>query len=81
MYLGLHVQYPLCVSDINETSNFLDQNLEEYSDIKFNGNPSSGSRVVTRWRTEEHTDRHDEAKSRFSQLRERASYFIFGVNL
>jgi hypothetical protein len=61
--------------------NFLDQILEKYSDLKFNGNPSSGSRVVPRGRTEGRTDRHDQAKSRFSQLRQRASYFIFGVTL
>jgi len=31
--------------------------------------------------TDRQTDRHDEAKTRLSQLRERASYFMFGVTL
>jgi len=39
------------------------QIFEKYSNIKFHQNPSSGSRVPC-----EQTDRHDEAKSRFSQF-------------
>jgi hypothetical protein len=44
------------------------QIVEKYSNIKFNENPSSGSRVVPCGRT----DRQDEANSRFSQFWERA---------
>jgi hypothetical protein len=44
------------------------KNLKKYSDIKFNENPSSGSRVVACAKT----DRHDEANSRFSQICELA---------
>jgi hypothetical protein len=41
------------------------QIFEKYSNIKFHKYPSSGKRGF-------HADRHDEANSRFSQLRERA---------
>jgi len=41
--------------------------FEEYSNMKFNENPSNGSRVVPYGRT----DRRDEANSRFSQFCER----------
>jgi len=47
---------------------FSGQIVEEYSNIKFRENPSSGSRVVPCGRT----DRHDETNSRFSQFWERA---------
>ena len=42
-----------------------------YSNIKFRNNPFSGSRVFS-MRTDEQTDGHDEANSRFSQFCERA---------
>jgi hypothetical protein len=52
MYIGLHVKYPLFLSDFNETwtsaSDF--QNIYIYIyiylNIKFLENPSSGSRLV-----------------------------------
>jgi hypothetical protein len=44
------------------------QIFEKYSNIKFNENPSIGSRVVPCGRT----DRPDEATIRFSQFCERA---------
>ena len=44
------------------------QIFEKHSNPKFNENPSSESRVVRSG----HTDSHDEANSRFSQLCERA---------
>jgi len=40
--------------------------------MKFNGNPSSGSRVVPCAQTDGKTDGNDEAKSPFSQFYERA---------
>jgi len=43
---------------------FLDRFSQKYSNIKFNKNPSSTSRVITCGRT----DKHDEAGSRFSQF-------------
>jgi hypothetical protein len=57
MYIGLHVKYPLLLSDFNDTL-ISRQILEKYSNIKFNENPSSGSRVVSCGRT----DRHDMKK-------------------
>jgi len=47
---------------------FSRQIFEKYSNIKYNWNPSSGSRVVPCGQT----DGHDEADSRFSQFAERA---------
>jgi len=45
------------------------QILEKYSNIKFNENPSSGSRIFhADGRKDGQTDRHDEANSCFSQL-------------
>jgi len=44
--------------------NLSEQIFEKSSNIKFHGNPSSGSRVVPCGQT----DRHDEANSRFSQF-------------
>jgi len=46
---------------------FSRQIFEEYSDIKFHDNPSSGSRVGTCGRT----DRYDEANSRFLRFCEK----------
>jgi len=61
---GLHVKYPLFLSDFNGTSNFLDRFFEQSSNIKFHENPSSESRVVPCGRM----DGHDETNSHFSQL-------------
>jgi len=47
------------------------QIFEKHLNIKYE-NPSSGSRVVQSWRTGGHTDKHDEANSRFSQFSDRA---------
>jgi len=45
------------------------QNIfEKYSNIKFHGILSGGSRVVPFGQTDRQTDRHDEATRRFSQL-------------
>ena len=46
MYIGLHVKYPLFLSDINGTWVFSTDFSKKYSNIKFNENPSSVSRVV-----------------------------------
>jgi len=51
---------------------FSRHSFEKYSDIKFNENASSASRVVPCGRTDGRIDRHDEANSRFSQFCERA---------
>jgi len=63
------VLYPSFLSNFDETWIF-------WIDFKFNENPLIWSRVVpcrrTEWRTDERTDRHDEASSCFSQFGERA---------
>jgi len=45
MYTGLHVKYPLFVSDFNETWLYWTC-FEKYSNTKFHENSSSGSQVV-----------------------------------
>ena len=50
---------------------FSRQIFEKCSNIKFPENLLSGKRVVLCGETDGQTDRHDEANSRFSQLRER----------
>jgi len=55
----IHVKYPLFLSDFK--LEFSVHIFEEYSNIKFHENPSSGSRVVPCGQT----DRRDEAKSLF----------------
>jgi hypothetical protein len=47
---------------------FSQQIFEKYSNIKFNENPSSGTRDVPCGQT----DSHEKANSRFSQFGERA---------
>jgi len=67
MYFGLHVKYPLFLSDFNQTWFFFPQIFEISSNIKFLENPSSGSRVL--WRqTDRQTDGHLEAIRHFSQF-------------
>ena len=60
MYTGIHVKYPLFLSDFNETR----QCIEKHSNIKFHENTSSGSRVVPCGQT----DGHDEANSGFNNF-------------
>jgi len=45
MYIVLQVKYPLLLSDFNGRQIF-----ENYCNIKFHDNPSSGSRVIPRGR-------------------------------
>jgi len=61
MYIGLHVKYLLLLSDFNETWIFSTDFRKKTTNIKFNENPSCGSRVIPCGRT----DRHDEDNSRF----------------
>jgi len=51
---------------------FSRQMFEKYSNIKFNRNPSIGSRVVPCRRRDRRTDEHDTANSRFSKFYEHA---------
>jgi len=71
MYVGLYVKCPsflyyfkeICITSIS---------FRKYSNIKFHEYPSSGTRAVLCGRTDRRKDRHDEAKSCFSQFCERA---------
>jgi hypothetical protein len=63
MYICLHVKYPLCLPDSNETLTFSTE-LKKYSNVKFHENPFSGSRVIPGGRTDE----HDEINNRISQF-------------
>ena len=58
MYIGLHVKYPLFVSDCNETRIFSTVFFffEKCSLIKFHENLSSGSRVVPGGQTDGQPD-------------------------
>ena len=73
--IGLHVQYRLFVFMYRTgywsacTVPFI---LENYSNIKFHENPSSGSLVVSCGQANRRTDRHKEADCLFSQFCERA---------
>jgi hypothetical protein len=51
---------------------FSRQIFEKYSNIKFNENPSSESRVVPCGEMDGRTDRNDEANSRISPFKKRA---------
>jgi hypothetical protein len=55
MYIGIHVKYPLVLSDFNETE-FSRQIFEKYPNIELNGNLSSGSRVVPCGQTDGRAD-------------------------
>jgi len=69
MCIGLHVKYPLFLSDFNETGIFLDKcsnNTEILNFIKIL------PREVELFHSERQTDRHDEANSRYSQFSEGA---------
>jgi len=45
MYIGLHVTYPLFLSDCDERRIF-STDFRKYSNIKFHENPSTGGRAV-----------------------------------
>jgi len=55
MYIGLHVKYPLLLSDFNETLIF-SSDFQRTSNIKFHENPCCGNRVALCGRTDRRTD-------------------------
>jgi len=66
--VGLHVKCPLLVSDFNETNflgRFFEKNIQISNVIKFH---PVGDEL---FHVDGQTNRHDEAKSRFSQFYER----------
>ena len=77
MYIGLHVKYPLFLSDFNEIWIFSIY-FEKYKNIKFHEYPSSVNGVVPWGQTDKQTDGHtyiyiyDKANSRFWEFCERA---------
>jgi hypothetical protein len=67
MYFGLHVRYPIFLSDFNGNGIFW-QVFEKYSNVKFHENMFSGSQVVPCGQTEGQKDKHDETNGRYSQF-------------
>jgi hypothetical protein len=57
---GLHVKYPLLLSDFHENGIFFTDFLKIFN-IKFHENPSSGNRVAPCGRTDRHTRRSQKA--------------------
>jgi hypothetical protein len=55
MFIGLLVMYRFFLLDLKKLDSSR-QIFEEYSNIKFNENPSGGSQVVPCGRTDDHTD-------------------------
>ena len=67
-YIGLHVEYPLFLSNFNGPWIFSTDLKKKSANIKFNENPSSGSRGVQFGRTDRRAD--EEVSSRFSLFSE-----------
>jgi hypothetical protein len=67
MYIGLHVKYRYFCQILRKLE-FYRQSFEKYNKLNFHDNPSSGSRDVPCGQTDERTDKHDEANSRYSQF-------------
>jgi len=57
MYIGLHVKYPLVLSDFNITW-IIPTYFRKSSNMKFHENPSSRRRIAP-WRWDRQTDRQD----------------------
>ena len=55
MYIGLHVMYPLFLSDFNDTE-FSRQSFEIYPNVKCHENPSSGNQFAPCGQADERTD-------------------------
>jgi hypothetical protein len=77
MHIGLHVKYPLCLSDFNETWIFLDTfsksaQISSFMKIRPVGAELFHADGRMDRRTDRQTGRSDEANSRLSQFFERA---------
>jgi len=67
MYTGLNKKYRVFFSDFSKTCIFSTDFLKNTPNLKVHENPST-ERQRFSMRTDEQTDRHDEANSRFSQF-------------
>jgi len=63
MNAGLHVKCPIFLSEFNETWIFSRENFEIYSNIKFNENPPSKSRIVPCGQKDGKMDRRTDGKA------------------
>jgi hypothetical protein len=77
MYIGLHVKYPLLLSDFNETCIYREI-FEKSSSIKFHENPSSEVELL---HTVRRKDKHDEANSRFRNFANAPKTALFLAHL
>jgi hypothetical protein len=71
MHIGIHVKYPLLLSDFNETwifsTDFEGKNIQISNFIKIR--PVGAELFHANWqKPHTHTYRHDEANCRFSQI-------------
>jgi len=71
VYIGRHVKYPLLQPSLIRIE-FSRRIWEKHSNIKFNTNPFSGSRVVPCRQTDRQTDKHYAANTHSSKFCERA---------
>jgi len=67
MYIGLHVKYPLFLSDFNKTSFLTDTQISNFMKIRLVGDEL----FHADGRRDAQMDKHDNANSCFSQVCER----------
>ena len=77
MYPGIHVKYPLFLSDFNETWLFSTDGRKILISKFVKTLPMEAELFCEEGQTDRQTDRHDEANSRFSQFRQSANRNIF----
>jgi hypothetical protein len=67
MYIGVHVKYRYSCQILKKFE-FFRQSFEEYSNMNFHENPSSGSRVVPCGQTDRQTDERTERQGDMTKL-------------
>jgi len=67
MYIGLHVKYPIFLSDFNKIYNFLSDRVSKNTQILnlMKICPVGAELIYAVGQTDERTDRHDETNIRF----------------